>query len=213
MRTAKKRIGRPLKQPVAGKRMSLGLKVTSEVKAKLDHAAQASGRTQSQEAEARLERSFQNEDLLPQLMELAYGRQAAGLLIILGRITRDAGSAAAFYSKGTLEAVENWMNEPWAFEQVRLGIMAALDGLRPEGEPIAPALMEGLPVGPGPAAVRSLGESVAGAVLEAVANTDRGGDIGRWAEPVRERLAAVQAHIKVPAGPVVISGLRPGRLS
>jgi predicted transcriptional regulator len=39
--------------------VSLGLKVTPEIKQKLDEAARASGRTQSQEAELRLERTFE----------------------------------------------------------------------------------------------------------------------------------------------------------
>lgn len=44
-----------------GKRVSLGLKVTPDIKNKLDAAARANGRTQSQEAEARLERSFDDD--------------------------------------------------------------------------------------------------------------------------------------------------------
>jgi hypothetical protein len=50
-----KRIGRPLKPPAKGKRVSLGLKVTAEAKRHIDKAAQDSGRTQSQEAERLIE--------------------------------------------------------------------------------------------------------------------------------------------------------------
>jgi hypothetical protein len=59
-----KRIGRPMKAPVRGKRVSLGLKVTADIKRRLDTAAQASGRTQSQEAEYRIELSYQYERAL-----------------------------------------------------------------------------------------------------------------------------------------------------
>ncbi len=57
--TKAKRIGRPLKPVAKGKRVSLGLKVTAEVKRHIDSAATASGRTQSQEAEALIERALQ----------------------------------------------------------------------------------------------------------------------------------------------------------
>jgi hypothetical protein len=59
MTKAAKRIGRPMKAPARGKRVSLGLKVTADIKRRLDAAAQASGRTQSQEAEYRIELSYQ----------------------------------------------------------------------------------------------------------------------------------------------------------
>lgn len=59
-----KRIGRPLKIAVLGKRYSLGLKVTGDIKRRLDQEARSSGRTQSQEAEYRLERSFWLDDML-----------------------------------------------------------------------------------------------------------------------------------------------------
>lgn len=55
-------VGRPTKQPPPGKRASLGLKVTAETKRRIEAAARASGRTQSQEAEYRLEWSFEIED-------------------------------------------------------------------------------------------------------------------------------------------------------
>lgn len=41
-----------------GERVPLGLRVTADLKRKLDAAAEASGRSQSQEAEFRLENSF-----------------------------------------------------------------------------------------------------------------------------------------------------------
>jgi hypothetical protein len=81
MEQQQKRIGRPLKAPQSGKRVSLGLKVTAEIKQRLDDAARANGRTQSQEAEFRLERSFDREGLLPEVLTLAYGKPVADVLI------------------------------------------------------------------------------------------------------------------------------------
>jgi predicted transcriptional regulator len=56
------------------------LRVTPELKQRLDAAAEASGRSQSQEAEFRLERSFDRTDLLAEVLTLAYGEEAAALL-------------------------------------------------------------------------------------------------------------------------------------
>jgi predicted transcriptional regulator len=64
MTSRTKRIGRPLKAPAKGKRISLGLKVTAEVKRHIDSAARASGRTQSQEAEHLIERALQYDQML-----------------------------------------------------------------------------------------------------------------------------------------------------
>jgi len=66
-------MGRPTKAPSPGTRVSLGLKVTPAIKSSLDDAAKSNGRTQSQEAELRLERSFTEEAALggPQMRMLA----------------------------------------------------------------------------------------------------------------------------------------------
>ena len=56
--------GRPRREPKPGERVKLGLRVTAEVKRKLDEMATYNGRSQSQEAEFRLERSFWLDDML-----------------------------------------------------------------------------------------------------------------------------------------------------
>ena len=71
-----KRIGRPMKKPTPGARAQLGLKVPPSLKAKIDAAAVANGRTQSMEAEARLERSFDHEWIVSEMAKLL-GKKAA----------------------------------------------------------------------------------------------------------------------------------------
>jgi TraY domain len=70
----KSRGGRPRREPDPGERVKLGLRVTPEVKAQLDAAAEQNGRSQSQEAELRLERSFEQDPLLE-----GFGRLEAAL--------------------------------------------------------------------------------------------------------------------------------------
>jgi hypothetical protein len=71
---AKKRIGRPPKEPVPGQRVSLGLKVTPEIKQRLDQEARKNGRTQSQQAEVMIERAFTEQAALggPEMQRMAY---------------------------------------------------------------------------------------------------------------------------------------------
>lgn len=72
--------GRPGRKITPGQRVPLGLRVTPTIKRKLDAAARKSGRSQSQEAEFRLERSFNEWDRLAALIrdavEAAYRRDA-----------------------------------------------------------------------------------------------------------------------------------------
>jgi hypothetical protein len=59
-----KKRGRPMKRPVPGERTPLGLRVTAELKENLEQAAIQSGRSLSQEAELRLEKSFERDFIL-----------------------------------------------------------------------------------------------------------------------------------------------------
>ena len=77
----KKRIGRPTRPPKPGERVTLGLRVTAELKNRIEGAANEKGRSLSQEAEFRLERSFDREELLPEVLTLAYGKSLANVLI------------------------------------------------------------------------------------------------------------------------------------
>ena len=85
------------------------------IKNRIDAAAKKNGRTQSQEAEHRIERSFEDEDILPRVLALAYGRELAGLLIALGSTMQTAGRYSA-YAEGGLDAIETWHESPRARE-------------------------------------------------------------------------------------------------
>lgn len=70
MMTDTRKVGRPTKEPVEGERVMLGLRVTPDVKRKLDEAAKAQGRSQSQEAEMRLTKTFDQDQLLQEIREV-----------------------------------------------------------------------------------------------------------------------------------------------
>jgi hypothetical protein len=115
-----KRLGRPLKAPTPGKRVALGLKVTSEIKQRLDEEARKSGRTQSQQAELMIERSFAEEGAFggPEMRQMAYLMAAA--FAIAGQ--RDAAGKAA------------WIADPYAYGAGVAGVLDALLIGFPNGE-------------------------------------------------------------------------------
>lgn len=59
--------------------------MTPELKRRLDTAAERGGRSQSQEAEFRLERSFERGPLLAEVLTLSYGERFAGFLMLVAR--------------------------------------------------------------------------------------------------------------------------------
>jgi hypothetical protein len=186
-----RRTGRPTKPAKPGKRVSLGLKVTGEIKQRLDAAAQTSGRTQSQEAEVRLEQSFRDESLLPQILDSAYGRQTAGLLMLLGRGIKEASALAAFSATFSLDAVDNWMSHPWAYKQAIEAVQLVLDELRPPGDAEPPKINAGLTAISEDLreAADHIGRGVAVSLLHSVAAPDTAA-LGDGMKEVRERLGA-----------------------
>jgi hypothetical protein len=191
------RTGRPLKRAAPGTRASLGLKVTGEIKERLDAAAQANGRTQSQEAEVRLEQSFRNEDLLPQILDAVYGRETAGLLLLLGRCIKDASNHAAFSEAHSLEAVEKWMDHPWAFQQTVEAVQLVLETLRPVGTSEPPrhnaalaAISETLRE-----SANNIGRGLASSILHSVVAPDDA-VLGHEMQPVRDRLSRVVSRLE-----------------
>jgi hypothetical protein len=133
--TPKKRIGRPLKKATPGTRFSLGLKVTADIKTRLDAAAEASGRSQSQEADFRLERSFDRNSLLTEVLTLAYGPRLAGQLMMVGRAMEYADDAdhtgAAFMAAITvLMLLAPSRNSPGTEEQSAQEAKIALNAAR-----------------------------------------------------------------------------------
>jgi hypothetical protein len=97
--------GRPKRTPDPGERVQLSLRVTPRLKELIDAKADETGRSQSQEAEYRLEQTFQQEALVFQALSMAFGsREIAGLLIILGLAVRRGRQNAL--DKAVLSQVE-----------------------------------------------------------------------------------------------------------
>lgn len=127
-----KRTGRPAKTAQAGQRVSLGLKVTAEIKNRLDEAAGKNGRTQSQEAELRLERSFDRDDLLAEILNMRYGPDFAPVIYLIAEAMAGAGSFASAVNEND---PRDWLNDAFSFNEAALAAHAIIEWLRPPGSP------------------------------------------------------------------------------
>jgi hypothetical protein len=117
-----------------GERSTLSMRITSDLWHRLDQAARASGRSLSAEAEFRLERSFQEQDLLDQVLTLAYGQQLGAVLMAVGTVMKVVGGGAALQSTLSIEAVERWLDNPYAFAQALQAAVHVIGAMAPPGE-------------------------------------------------------------------------------
>ena len=101
------------RDPKPGERVMLGTRVTPELKQRLDAAAEHNGRSQAQEIEFRLERSFDRASLLSEVMALSYSRQLAGVLLCRGL---GDGSRGKDRPDPTTDGGD-WFDEPFAYDQ------------------------------------------------------------------------------------------------
>lgn len=179
--------GRPKRKLKPGERVPLSLRVTPDVKAQLEKAASKSGRSQSQEAEFRLEQTFRDEGVIQQVTALKFGRPLAGILLAVGEVMNAAGSQQAFEAVGSLDAATNWINNPHGRNEAVSAAMTILERLRPEDDFRSPASGR---------ATESPGQLFANTYIEAICaeRTLRG--IDDFVKIVREMLGDEVAIIK-----------------
>ena len=192
--------GRP---PVAGERIPLGLRVTRETKQKLDQAAHVSGRSQSQEAELRLEQSFNSASALFDALDLAYGRHWTGLLLLLGQVAQLTGTRAISASQFNFAGCEDWVSDPYAYDQAVRGMTFVLEAFRPRGKIGLPIERYNLPE----EAWWRLGESYARQVLSDLERRSTKDTDSTILEAVRQRLVRLMSSLRIPADtPLGVTG-------
>lgn len=122
-----RKVGRPGREPRPGERVPLGLRVTPDLKRRLDGAAMRSGRSQSQEAEFRLASSFDREDLLREVLSLRFGDEVASWLLTLGLAAEGVGGHC-FRMKHTRDA-ETWAADGFAVKQALEAMRHVVDAI------------------------------------------------------------------------------------
>jgi hypothetical protein len=126
--------GRKARVAQPGTRAALGLRVTHAVKNQLDAAAKQNGRTQSQEAEVRLENSFRNERVLDEVIELHFGHANGDLLLsVFGAVL-----SAATEARRTQSQTGDWIDDPATQKAVASLLRSLAAGLDGSAEPTNP---------------------------------------------------------------------------
>jgi hypothetical protein len=131
-----KRLGRPTKAPTPGKRVALGLKVTAEIKQRIDEEARKTGRTQSQQAELIIERALANEEFLNRLLGDDQSIRTMAVLMV-GALQR--GGQLGANARGHPEwTSREWLTDPFALVVAGYSVMQALGIAEPHREDLPP---------------------------------------------------------------------------
>lgn len=119
------------KTPQAGKRYPLNMRTTFDIRAKLETAAAASGRSLAQEAEYRIDESFRTDELLG-----GTGMRGIAALMISSFNTAGAAAADIFVAED-----EDWRRDRSCFI---IGAAAVIENLMAAvpGEPFNPEQIE-----------------------------------------------------------------------
>jgi hypothetical protein len=134
MMTTRSKPGRKPRPANQGQRVSLGLKVTAEVKNALDAAARLTGRTQSQEAEWRLGLSLDRENLIGQVFDLTYrDPHLVAALLMIGEAMRDTLTAIEhpIWDGVNETPQQGWIDDPDAFDEVARAAKWIIEAFRP----------------------------------------------------------------------------------
>jgi hypothetical protein len=102
------RRGRPRKD---NKRTPLSMRIAPSLRERLESAVAENGRSITQEAELRLAQTFLKQDLLDQVLDLAFGHVNADLLHVIGVITKQANLAARSFGDN-----EHWRDDKFEFK-------------------------------------------------------------------------------------------------
>jgi hypothetical protein len=189
--SAKPKLGRPA---IFGERLPLGLRVTKDLKKKLGDAANASGRSLSQEAELRLEHTFNTTNVLFDALDLAYGRHWTGLLLALAQVVQITGTRALAVSQWEFDGCEDWIVDPYAYDQVVAAINVVLEAFRPHGAvpDSPPPNWNRLPA----SAFLKLGEGFALDLLRNLASPDEKRPDAEIARAIAQRLADIAPVVR-----------------
>jgi hypothetical protein len=129
----KPRGGRPRAREVDEPREFVGFTAPAHQARMIEAAAKANGRSKSLECSTRLARSFERQELLPDALQLTFGRGLAAAILLVGSAMNNAGRRCAAAAAGSLDAQDTWMRHPYAFDQATRAARFVLKGLRPAG--------------------------------------------------------------------------------
>jgi hypothetical protein len=117
-----------------GERRHFGFRVTPEMKAHIEAAAKASGRSMSQEVEFRLEQTKERLDLLPDVLRLRFGELGAIVALVGYAMERSGRHAAWVTSQGNNAQGDGWLSDATAYDAAVKSAVRVLEVFRPKGD-------------------------------------------------------------------------------
>jgi hypothetical protein len=111
--------------------VDLKVRMKEALRYRIEAAARFRGASLNSEAVARLERSFEDQELLDVLLDLGFGRQMAGLLIVLGRAMRDTAAMVSGDAVRRGDDVPTWIDHRVAFDAATRAAEHVLCAFRP----------------------------------------------------------------------------------
>ena len=176
----KKPRGRPRAADGERRGENLTLRIRAELKEALEKQAAKSGRSLSAEAEVWLSQALLSDGVLHQALDLAFGRQLAGLVLLFGRVFRDTASFSGQISKSQQGPLDN----PFVYDQITKGAARLFEVLRPPGPIEEPSDWAGLSE-----KSTDIGAAMANAALFRSSAAGKDPPLSeRWYDAIRERL-------------------------
>src|SRR5690348_8884312 len=107
------------------RRVPIGVRVTPELRDQLVARAEEKGRSITSEIELLLEQGLRDEEAFKAAVARMYGRQFAGVLLVLAQAMHLAGRESLSERESrrnpragiTAELVAGWLRDPWAYDQ------------------------------------------------------------------------------------------------
>jgi predicted HicB family RNase H-like nuclease len=123
-----KRRGRPPSEPGEAKRASFNTRLRPSLKLALEAAAKQEGRSLSEEIEFRLERSLDAQHQLIDALGLAFGRQVAALVLLVGLVAKET---VFFAREPRRPGHQASISNAFVFGQVTMAINGLLRRIEP----------------------------------------------------------------------------------
>jgi hypothetical protein len=178
-----RRSGPSPRGPFEDKRRTFTTRITELTRKALDAAAEATGRSLSQEIEVRLEATFHADREARAFSDVFYGTEFASLLEVIAKAMREAGAEAATMAGA---GRTDWLDSPAGYRQATLAaleVLRAFSPIKPEAE--------------GPTARKEeLGTRTAEKLIGCLADPDGSNRSDKsWALTVRQRLGKLRERI------------------
>jgi hypothetical protein len=112
--------------------VQLKVRMKEPLRAMLEKAADERGISMNTEAVDRLQRTFQNQKVLQEALDLSFGPQISGILMIIGDVMRATAQTASFAKSGN-PSLEDWLEDPAIFDEVAKEVAVVFAQHRPGG--------------------------------------------------------------------------------